>query len=44
MIFDSVFNEISFGSLPLRPGIETMSESLFSPGHAEPNFIFNCSA
>ena len=44
IIFDSVFREISLGSLPLSPGIDTISESLFSPGHAEPNLIFNCSA
>jgi hypothetical protein len=41
MIFDKFFNEISFGSLPLNPGIETISLSLFSPGQAEPNFTFN---
>jgi hypothetical protein len=34
----------SFGSLPLNPGIETISLSLFSPGQAEPNFTFNNSA
>jgi hypothetical protein len=44
MIFDKFFNEISFGSLPLNPGIETISLSLFSPGQAEPNFTFNNSA
>jgi hypothetical protein len=32
------------GSLPLNPGIETISFSLFSPGHADPNFTFNNSA
>jgi len=32
------------GSRPLRPGIETISFSLFSPGHAEPNFTFSNSA
>ena len=44
MIFDKFFKEISFGSLPISPGIETISFSLFSPGHAEPNLIFSCSA
>ena len=44
IIFESVFNEISFGSLPIRPGIETISVSLFSPGHADPNLVFNNSA
>jgi hypothetical protein len=28
-------------ALPLSPGIETISLSLFSPGQAEPNFTFN---
>ena len=32
------------GSLPLKPGIDTISLSLFSPGQADPNFIFNNSA
>ena len=44
MIFDRFFNVISLGSLPLNPGIETISLSLFSPGHAEPNFILSNSA
>ena len=44
MILDSVLREISLGSLPLNPGIETISESLFSPGHEDPNLIFNNSA
>ena len=44
MIFESVFKEISFGSLPLNPGMDTISVSLFSPGHADPNLIFKSSA
>ena len=44
MIFESVFSEISLGSLPCKPGIETISVSRFSPGQAEPNFTFNNSA
>ena len=44
MIFDKFFKVISFGSLPLNPGIETISFSLFSPGHADPNLIFSNSA
>ena len=28
------------GSLPLKPGIETISLSLFSPGQADPTLIF----
>ena len=44
MIFESVFKEISLGSLPLSPGIETISVSLFSPGQADPNFTFKSSA
>ena len=35
---------ISLGSRPLNPGIETISLSLFSPGQADPNLIFNSSA
>jgi len=35
---------ISLGSRPLKPGIETISLSLFSPGHAEPNLILSNSA
>ena len=41
---DNIFSEISLGSLPLNPGIETISFSLFSPGQAEPNFTFKSSA
>ena len=44
MILERVFNEISLGSRPRNPGIETISVSLFSPGQAEPNFTFNNSA
>ena len=44
MILERVFREISFGSLPCSPGIETISVSRFSPGQADPNFIFNNSA
>ncbi len=44
MIFDKFFKVISFGSLPLNPGIDTISFSLFSPGHADPNLIFSNSA
>ena len=44
MILERVLSEISFGSLPCNPGIDTISVSLFSPGHAEPNFIFKSSA
>ena len=44
IIFDRFFNVISLGSLPRNPGIETISLSLFSPGQADPNFIFNNSA
>ncbi len=44
MMRDKFFRVISLGSLPRNPGIETISFSLFSPGHAEPNFIFNSSA
>ena len=44
MIFERFFNEISFGSLPLKPGMETISLSLFSPGQAEPNLTFYNSA
>jgi hypothetical protein len=35
IIFDRVLRDISLGSLPLSPGIETISESLFSPGQAD---------
>jgi hypothetical protein len=41
--FDKFFKEISFGSLPLSPGIETISLSLFS-GQAGTKFHFNNSA
>ena len=44
IILDKFFTEISFGSCPFKPGIETISFSLFSDGIAEPNFNFNCSA
>ena len=44
MILERFFNVISLGSLPRNPGMETISLSLFSPGHAEPNFVFNNSA
>ena len=44
VILDKFFSEISLGSLPLNPGIETISLSLFSPGQADPNFTFNNSA
>ena len=44
IIFDNVFRLISFGGLPRSPGMLTISLSLFSPGHAEPNFTFNVSA
>jgi hypothetical protein len=33
LFFDKFFKEIS--SLPLKPGIETISLSLFSPGQAD---------
>jgi hypothetical protein len=36
-LFLTSFKEISL-ALPLSPGIETISLSLFSPGQAEPNF------
>ena len=41
---ESVFREISLGSRPLKPGIETISVSLFSPGQADPNFTLSSSA
>ena len=44
IIFESVFKLISFGGLPRSPGMLTISFSLFSPGHAEPNFTFRVSA
>ena len=44
MIFDKFFSDISFGSLPLNPGIDTISFSLFSPGQADPNFTLSNSA
>ena len=44
IILERVLSDISLGSLPLRPGIETISESLFSPGQADPNFTLSNSA
>ena len=35
---------ISLGSRPLKPGIETISFSLFSPGQADPNLVLSNSA
>ena len=40
-VFDKFLSVISLGSRPLKPGIETISLSLFSPGQADPNLIFN---
>ena len=44
IILERFLSVISLGSRPLKPGIETISLSLFSPGHADPNLIFNSSA
>ena len=44
MILERFFSVISFGSRPLSPGIATISLSLFSPGHADPNFVLRSSA
>ena len=44
MILERFLSVISLGSRPLSPGIETISFSLFSPGQADPNFIFKSSA